>query len=219
MQSHAPDYQYHITYSVEPMLEVLWRVDNTQDDTRYKVLFPITTPLMPRPPHIQDSKSHFLVDYRNSGLCKGWTFPFLFLRYCPRGPSVRCSLGYLPSWCGVEEHYLLYWGPHCWGVQCQRLHSPGAQLPQWDQELLSTSPLWCWRCPERCVNWQLYTQHVAPYQLKCFQWLSFFDICRILNRWLQRTSSLWSLGLSSCLKRLLLRTQWTCRLLCRMLVR
>ncbi|KAM6992412.1 zona pellucida protein AX 1 [Tautogolabrus adspersus] len=54
-KSHAPDYQYHITYSVEPMLEVLWRADNTQDDTRYKVLFPITTPLMPRPPHYQDN--------------------------------------------------------------------------------------------------------------------------------------------------------------------
>ncbi|XP_044025912.1 zona pellucida protein AX 1 isoform X2 [Siniperca chuatsi] len=53
-KSHAPDYQYHITYTVEPMLEVLWRADNTQLDTRYKVLFPITTPLMPRPPHIQD---------------------------------------------------------------------------------------------------------------------------------------------------------------------
>ncbi|XP_074541831.1 zona pellucida protein AX 1 [Halichoeres trimaculatus] len=53
-KSHAPDYQYHITYTVEPMLEVLWRVDGTQDDTRYKILFPITTPLMPRPPHSQD---------------------------------------------------------------------------------------------------------------------------------------------------------------------
>ncbi|XP_076612518.1 uncharacterized protein LOC143336320 [Chaetodon auriga] len=54
-KSHAPDYQYHITYSVEPMLEVLWRADNTQDDTRYKVLFPITTPLMPRNPYTQDN--------------------------------------------------------------------------------------------------------------------------------------------------------------------
>nr|XP_046229503.1 uncharacterized protein LOC124050741 isoform X2 [Scatophagus argus] len=53
-KSHAPDYQYHITYTVEPMLEVLWRADNTQENTRYKILFPITTPLMPRPPHIQD---------------------------------------------------------------------------------------------------------------------------------------------------------------------
>lgn len=58
LQSHAPDYQYHITYSVEPMLDVLWRADN-QDDTRYKVLFPITTPLMPRPPQATDSKSLF----------------------------------------------------------------------------------------------------------------------------------------------------------------
>uniref|UniRef100_A0AAQ4RE50 Zona pellucida protein AX 1 n=1 Tax=Gasterosteus aculeatus aculeatus TaxID=481459 RepID=A0AAQ4RE50_GASAC len=54
-KSHAPDYQYHITYSVEPMLEVLWRTTGTQDDTRYKVLFPITTPLMPQLPHFQEN--------------------------------------------------------------------------------------------------------------------------------------------------------------------
>uniref|UniRef100_A0AAQ5Y1K4 ZP domain-containing protein n=1 Tax=Amphiprion ocellaris TaxID=80972 RepID=A0AAQ5Y1K4_AMPOC len=53
-KSHAPDYQYHITYTVEPMLEVLWRGDNAQDDTRYKILFPITTPLMPQTPHAED---------------------------------------------------------------------------------------------------------------------------------------------------------------------
>ncbi|GAA6228834.1 uncharacterized protein LOC108895977 [Lates japonicus] len=52
-KSHAPDYQYHVTYSVEPMLDVLWRADDNHD-TRYKVLFPITTPLMPRPPHVED---------------------------------------------------------------------------------------------------------------------------------------------------------------------
>nr|XP_019963150.1 PREDICTED: uncharacterized protein LOC109642700 isoform X1 [Paralichthys olivaceus] len=54
-KSHAPDYQYHIAYNVEPMLEVLWRAEDTQDDTRYKVLFPITTPLMPRPPQVIDA--------------------------------------------------------------------------------------------------------------------------------------------------------------------
>ncbi|XP_068433145.1 zona pellucida protein AX 1 [Clinocottus analis] len=54
-KSHAPDYQYHITYLVEPMLEILWRTTDTQDDTRYKVLFPITTPLMLQPPHIQEN--------------------------------------------------------------------------------------------------------------------------------------------------------------------
>ncbi|TNN45207.1 Tetratricopeptide repeat protein 32 [Liparis tanakae] len=54
-KSHAPDYQYHITYVVEPMLEVLWRTTETQDDTRYKVLFPITTPLMVQPPHVQEN--------------------------------------------------------------------------------------------------------------------------------------------------------------------
>ncbi|XP_034383778.1 uncharacterized protein LOC117727526 [Cyclopterus lumpus] len=54
-KSHAPDYQYHITYIVEPMLEVLWRTTDTQDDTRYKVLFPITTPLMLQHPHVQEN--------------------------------------------------------------------------------------------------------------------------------------------------------------------
>ncbi|XP_039455438.1 zona pellucida protein AX 1 [Oreochromis aureus] len=53
-KSHAPEYQYHVTYTVEPMLEVLWRADGTQNDIKYKVLFPITTPLMPRPPHAED---------------------------------------------------------------------------------------------------------------------------------------------------------------------
>lgn len=46
------------------MLEVLWRADNTQDDTRYKVLFPITTPLMPGHPHVQDRKTNFLVLFK-----------------------------------------------------------------------------------------------------------------------------------------------------------
>uniref|UniRef100_A0A665WBA8 Zona pellucida protein AX 1 n=1 Tax=Echeneis naucrates TaxID=173247 RepID=A0A665WBA8_ECHNA len=54
-KSHAPDYQYHITYSVEPMLDVLWKADETKDENRYKVLFPITTPLMARPPQAEDS--------------------------------------------------------------------------------------------------------------------------------------------------------------------
>uniref|UniRef100_A0A667XZ09 Zona pellucida protein AX 1 n=1 Tax=Myripristis murdjan TaxID=586833 RepID=A0A667XZ09_9TELE len=54
-KSHAPDYQYHTTYSVEPMLELLWRAEDTQVDTRYKVLFPITTPLMPQRPQVSDN--------------------------------------------------------------------------------------------------------------------------------------------------------------------
>ncbi|XP_047243393.1 zona pellucida protein AX 1 isoform X2 [Girardinichthys multiradiatus] len=53
-KSHAPDYQYHTTYTVEPMLEVLWRADQTREDTRYKILFPITTPPMLQPPHTED---------------------------------------------------------------------------------------------------------------------------------------------------------------------
>uniref|UniRef100_A0A8C7PQ74 Zona pellucida protein AX 1 n=1 Tax=Oncorhynchus mykiss TaxID=8022 RepID=A0A8C7PQ74_ONCMY len=61
-KSHAPDYAYHITYTIEPMLELLWRAENTQADTRYKVLFPITTPLMPRPPHVIDIHEQSVFD-------------------------------------------------------------------------------------------------------------------------------------------------------------
>ncbi|XP_064195781.1 zona pellucida protein AX 1 [Anguilla rostrata] len=54
-KSRALDYQYYITYNVEPMLEVLWKEDAMYDDTRYKVLYPIITPPMARPPFIQDN--------------------------------------------------------------------------------------------------------------------------------------------------------------------
>ncbi|CAL8315674.1 unnamed protein product [Lota lota] len=53
-KSHAPDYQYHLTYTVEPMLELLWTAKESQSDTRYKVLFPITTPLLLWYPEIVD---------------------------------------------------------------------------------------------------------------------------------------------------------------------
>ncbi|KAI1897329.1 hypothetical protein AGOR_G00082200 [Albula goreensis] len=53
-KSHSPDYQYYVTYSIEPMLEVHWREDSMYDDTLYKVLFPITTPPTARPPFILD---------------------------------------------------------------------------------------------------------------------------------------------------------------------
>ncbi|XP_016524386.1 zona pellucida protein AX 1 isoform X1 [Poecilia formosa] len=53
-KSHSPAFQYHITYTIEPMLEVFWMADQTQQDTRYKILFPITTPPMPRPPYTDD---------------------------------------------------------------------------------------------------------------------------------------------------------------------
>ncbi|KAF4099816.1 zona pellucida protein AX 1 [Onychostoma macrolepis] len=52
-KSHAVNNQYHITYNIEPMLELLWS-EGGMDATRYKVLFPIKTPLMPRPPHFVD---------------------------------------------------------------------------------------------------------------------------------------------------------------------
>ncbi|XP_034018464.1 zona pellucida protein AX 1 [Thalassophryne amazonica] len=54
-KSHALDNSYYISYTVEPMVEVLWRADDSRADTRYKILFPITTPLMPHQPVISDN--------------------------------------------------------------------------------------------------------------------------------------------------------------------
>ncbi|XP_033504946.2 uncharacterized protein LOC117270995 [Epinephelus lanceolatus] len=54
-KSHVQDGQYLTTYTIEPMLELLWTEDATHEDTRYKVLFPITTPLMSQPPQVIDN--------------------------------------------------------------------------------------------------------------------------------------------------------------------
>ena len=61
LQSLAPDGQYHITFTVEPMLELVWREESTQTDTKYKVLFPITTPLMSWPTQFTGSESESLI--------------------------------------------------------------------------------------------------------------------------------------------------------------
>lgn len=54
LQSHVQDGQYFTSYTIEPILELLWAEDSTQ--TRYTVLFPITTPLIPQNPHIINGK-------------------------------------------------------------------------------------------------------------------------------------------------------------------
>uniref|UniRef100_A0A674ENP5 Uncharacterized LOC115195762 n=1 Tax=Salmo trutta TaxID=8032 RepID=A0A674ENP5_SALTR len=51
-KSHIQDDQYFVTYTIEPMLELLWIEEVAHEDTRYKVLFPITTPPMARPPQV-----------------------------------------------------------------------------------------------------------------------------------------------------------------------
>lgn len=89
LQSHAPDYSYHITYTVEPMLELLWRAEDTQVNTWYKVLFPITTPLMPRPPHVTESKSASLVV--KAGCIVLNCFPMFSLNRClPKYEVIAC---------------------------------------------------------------------------------------------------------------------------------
>ncbi|XP_059369158.1 uncharacterized protein LOC132107038 [Carassius carassius] len=51
-KSHVLEGQYHVSYTIEPMLEFLWK--EGQDKTMYKVLFPITTPLTPWSPQVTD---------------------------------------------------------------------------------------------------------------------------------------------------------------------
>ncbi|XP_076024138.1 uncharacterized protein LOC143014217 [Genypterus blacodes] len=53
-KSQVKDDQYFMSYSIELMLELLWTEENGQEDTRYKVVFPITTPLMSLPPQVID---------------------------------------------------------------------------------------------------------------------------------------------------------------------
>ncbi|XP_042359983.1 uncharacterized protein LOC121955951 [Plectropomus leopardus] len=54
-KSHVQDGHYLTTYTIEPMLELLWTEDTTHEDTRYKVLLPITTPLLSQPPQVIDN--------------------------------------------------------------------------------------------------------------------------------------------------------------------
>uniref|UniRef100_A0A8C7LCN1 ZP domain-containing protein n=1 Tax=Oncorhynchus kisutch TaxID=8019 RepID=A0A8C7LCN1_ONCKI len=51
-KSHIQDDQYFVTYTIEPMLELLWIEEVAHENTSYKVLFPITTPPMARPPQV-----------------------------------------------------------------------------------------------------------------------------------------------------------------------
>lgn len=53
-KSHVQEGLYHITYSIEPMVELLWRETGGSEETRYKALHPISTPPLPRPPHVTD---------------------------------------------------------------------------------------------------------------------------------------------------------------------
>ncbi|XP_028858636.1 zona pellucida protein AX 1 [Denticeps clupeoides] len=48
-KSRAVDNQYHITYIIKPMVEIVWREEDSDHLTRYKAFFPINTPLMRRP--------------------------------------------------------------------------------------------------------------------------------------------------------------------------
>uniref|UniRef100_A0A8C3AT36 ZP domain-containing protein n=1 Tax=Cyclopterus lumpus TaxID=8103 RepID=A0A8C3AT36_CYCLU len=86
-KSHAPDYQYHISYIVEPMLEVLWRTTVAHDDTRYKVLFPITTPLIPQALHVQEKLPTI------TGSCDQNQF-YISVKYGSQGNNFKAMVGH-----------------------------------------------------------------------------------------------------------------------------
>uniref|UniRef100_A0A3Q3KDJ3 ZP domain-containing protein n=1 Tax=Monopterus albus TaxID=43700 RepID=A0A3Q3KDJ3_MONAL len=53
-KSHVQDEQCLLSYTIEPMIELHWSDETTHEDTRYKVLLPITTPLLSQPPQVAD---------------------------------------------------------------------------------------------------------------------------------------------------------------------
>uniref|UniRef100_A0A8C7HUW4 ZP domain-containing protein n=1 Tax=Oncorhynchus kisutch TaxID=8019 RepID=A0A8C7HUW4_ONCKI len=61
-KSHIQDDQYFVTYTIEPMLELLWIEEVAHENTSYKVLFPITTPPMARPPQVLPEQAVFVLE-------------------------------------------------------------------------------------------------------------------------------------------------------------
>lgn len=92
------------------MLEVLWTEETTHEDTRYKVLFPITTPLLSRPPQVIDSESYFytpwLFFFFFGLLFSKWILPAAFIplyfapqtRFQWRGCLKCCLAPSAPMW-------------------------------------------------------------------------------------------------------------------------
>lgn len=71
------------------MLELLWTEDG--EDTRYKVLFPITTPLLSLNLQVFDSESHIPLSYIVIICVKCKLTEFLIsrpYRYCSKAASV-----------------------------------------------------------------------------------------------------------------------------------
>uniref|UniRef100_A0A8C5BZE3 ZP domain-containing protein n=1 Tax=Gadus morhua TaxID=8049 RepID=A0A8C5BZE3_GADMO len=55
MKSAVKDNEYYTSYTIAPMLELLWAEDMTGEVTRYKVLFSITTPMAHMQPQLIDN--------------------------------------------------------------------------------------------------------------------------------------------------------------------
>ncbi|XP_029281423.1 uncharacterized protein LOC115003673 [Cottoperca gobio] len=54
-KGHVQAGQYLTSYTIELMLELRWSEDATNEDTRYKVFLPVTTPLLSRPVQVIDN--------------------------------------------------------------------------------------------------------------------------------------------------------------------
>uniref|UniRef100_A0A3Q1G2X3 Uncharacterized LOC110960245 n=1 Tax=Acanthochromis polyacanthus TaxID=80966 RepID=A0A3Q1G2X3_9TELE len=85
-KSHVQDGQYHVSYTIEPMIEMFWTEDATHEGTRYKVFFPITTPLLPRPPQVTDLPPSV------SGGCDYQNF-YILVKYGTQGFNFQTAVG------------------------------------------------------------------------------------------------------------------------------
>uniref|UniRef100_A0A665WE69 Uncharacterized LOC115038229 n=1 Tax=Echeneis naucrates TaxID=173247 RepID=A0A665WE69_ECHNA len=99
-KSHVQDNQYFTSYMVTPMVELLWTEDDTHEETRYKVLFPIATPFLSRPPQVIDIPPSI------SGGCDYKNF-YVLVKYGTQGFNFQTMLGKQILTSGLAQQYNL----------------------------------------------------------------------------------------------------------------
>uniref|UniRef100_A0A3B4WA82 Uncharacterized LOC111661437 n=1 Tax=Seriola lalandi dorsalis TaxID=1841481 RepID=A0A3B4WA82_SERLL len=97
-KSHVQDDQYVTSYTIEPMLELLWTEDATNEDTRYKVLLPITTPLLSQPPQVIDIPPSI------TGGCDYQSF-YVLVKYGTEGFNFQTMVGKRLLTPGLAQQY------------------------------------------------------------------------------------------------------------------
>nr|XP_055042356.1 zona pellucida protein AX 2 [Misgurnus anguillicaudatus] len=99
-KSHVHMEHYHISYTIEPMLEMLWK--ELLDRTTYQVLFPITTPLTPWQPQITDNT---LAKQKMFDVLLGYFLPDVELLNITVGSQVLSISELISRGFGIQEHH------------------------------------------------------------------------------------------------------------------